>query len=346
MKVSDYDYELPAGLIAQKPAARRDQSRLMLLERESGRIAHHHFHELGRFLRAGDVLVLNDTRVMAARLYATKRETGGTVEILLLRRLAERRWLALLRGRGMRCGSWLELRGSGLSAEVVEQRDGGQRVLRFSRAPDAELESLGVTPLPPYIREPLAEGERYQTVYGRRTGSAAAPTAGLHFTQDMLKRLQRAGVILAWCTLHIGLDTFQPVRVEDAREHPMHSEAAWLGAEAARSINAAAQAGGRIVAVGTTSARVLETAAAGRGPGERVGEFAGDTELFIRPGYRWQAVDALLTNFHLPRSTLLMMVSAFAGRENVLRAYAVAREQGYRFYSLGDAMLLCPRINS
>ena len=342
MKISDFDYELPAHLIAQTPAEPRDSSRLMLLDRDRGCIAHHRFHELGRFLRPGDVLVLNDTRVMLARLLATKRKTGGKAEILLLRQLDAQRWVTLVRGSGIRAGAELQLNDSDIAVEVVEERAQGQRVLRFSRPLYAELETLGQTPLPPYIQTHLADRERYQTVYSRHTGSAAAPTAGLHFTAALLEHLQCSGALLARCTLHIGLDTFQPLRVDDVYRHRMHSEFARLDAAAAGTINAAARSGGRIVAVGTTSARTLESAAAHASAGERVSAFAGDTSLFITPGYRWRAVDALITNFHLPRSTLLMMVSALAGRERVLRAYALARDQGYRFYSFGDAMFICP----
>ena len=346
MKVSDFDYELPAHLIAQSPAEPRDSSRLMLLDRDRGCIAHHRFNELGSFLRPGDVLVLNDTRVMPARLAATKRETGGTAEILLLRQLDAQRWLTLVRGRGIRIGAGLRLNDSDITAEVVEEHAQGQRVLRFSRSLQGELEALGQTPLPPYIQTHLEDHERYQTVYSRNTGSAAAPTAGLHFTTTLLESLQRSGVLLARCTLHIGLDTFLPLRVEDVERHRMHSEYARLNTEAASTINSAARAGGRIIAVGTTSARTLETATAYASAGEHVGAFAGDTSLFITPGYCWRVVDALLTNFHLPRSTLLMMVSALAGRERVLHSYALAREHGYRFYSFGDAMFICPRIHS
>ncbi len=346
MKVSDFDYELPARLIAQTPAEPRDSSRLMLLDRDRGCIAHHRFHELGCFLRPGDVLVLNDTRVMPARLAAMKRETGGKAEILLLRQLDAQRWLTLVRGSGIRVGAGLHLHDSDIAAEVVEEGTQGQRVLRFSRSLQGELEALGQTPLPPYIQTHLEDHERYQTVYCRNTGSAAAPTAGLHFTTTLLESLQRSGVLLAHCTLHIGLDTFLPLRVEDVNRHRMHSEYARLNTEAASTINSAARAGGRIIAVGTTSARTLESAAAHAPAGERVCAFAGDTSLFVTPGYRWRAVDALLTNFHLPRSTLLMMVCALAGRERVLHAYAHAREHGYRFYSFGDAMFICPRIHS
>ena len=345
MKISDFDYELPPHLVAQTPAEPRDSSRLMLLDRDRGCIAHHHFSELGSFLRPGDVLVLNDTRVIPARLLATKRITGGKAEILLLRQLDALRWLTLVRGRSIRVGAGLVLNDSDISAEVVEERAQGQRVLRFSRSLQGELEALGQTPLPPYIQTHLEDHERYQTVYSRHTGSAAAPTAGLHFTTTLLESLQRSGVLLARCTLHIGLDTFLPLRVEDVDRHRMHSEYARLNTGAASTINSAARAGGQIIAVGTTSARTLESAAAYASAGERVGAFAGDTSLFITPGYCWRVVDALLTNFHLPRSTLLMMVSALAGRERLLHSYALAREHGYRFYSFGDAMFICPRIH-
>ncbi len=345
MKVSDFDYELPPHLIAQTPAEPRDSSRLMLLDRDRGCIAHHRFHELGSFLRPGDVLVLNDTRVMPARLPATKHITGGKAEILLLRQLDAQHWLTLMRGSGIGVGAGLQVNDSDVAAEVVEERAQGQRVLRFSRSLQSVLEALGQTPLPPYIQTHIEDRERYQTVYSRHTGSAAAPTAGLHFTNELLKRLKRSGVLLARCTLHIGLDTFQPIRVEDVDRHRMHSENARLNEAAACTINSAARAGGRIIAVGTTSARTLETAAAHASAGKHVGAFAGDTSLFITPGYRWRVVDALLTNFHLPRSTLLMMVSALAGRERVLHAYAHAREHEYRFYSFGDAMFICPRIH-
>ena len=346
MKVSDFDYELPSHLIAQTPAEPRDSSRLMLLDRDRGCIAHHRFHELGSFLRPGDVLVLNDTRVMPARLPATKRITAGKAEILLLRQLDAQHWLALVRGNGIRVGAELQLNDCDVAAEVIEERAQGQRLLRFSRPLQGVLEALGQTPLPPYIQTHIEDRERYQTVYSRHTGSAAAPTAGLHFTNELLKRLQRSGVLLARCTLHIGLDTFLPLRVEDVDRHRMHSEYARLNEAAACTINSAARAGRRIIAVGTTSARTLESAAAHASAGKHVVAFAGDTSLFITPGYRWRVVDALLTNFHLPRSTLLMMVSALAGRERVLHAYALAREQGYRFYSFGDAMFIYPRIHS
>ena len=343
MNISDFDYELPRDRIAQKPVEPRDHARLMLLNSESGRVAHHHFHELGRFLCRGDLLVLNDTRVIPARLLATKRATGGKAEILLLRQLEDRQWLGLVRGKGLRAGASLQLVGSDIDVSLREEREAGLRVLRFSKGINSELASLGHTPLPPYIRQPLTDDERYQTVYSRYEGSAAAPTAGLHFTRRLLTRLKRRGVQLVFCTLHIGLDTFQPVKVEQVEDHRIHSEKARLGQAAAAAINQAAKAGGRIIAVGTTSARTLESAAAGASAGERVAAFDGNTSLFIAPGYRWRAIDGLITNFHLPRSTLLLMVSALAGREKVLQAYEIARDNGYRFYSFGDAMFIGPR---
>ncbi len=345
MNVADFDYELPQERIAQHPVEPRDQARLMLLDSGSGNIAHHHFHELDRFLLPGDVLVLNDTRVLPARLLATKRATGGKAEILLLRQLDETHWLGLVRGKGLRAGTRLLLNDSDIAVTVRQELEKGERILQFSQSINARLETLGRTPLPPYIRQPLTDGERYQTVYSRRAGSAAAPTAGLHFTKRLLARLKRNGVQLAFCTLHIGLDTFQPIQVEWAGDHRMHSEEARLGLAAANAINRAARSGGRIVAVGTTSARTLESAAACASHEDRVAAYAGNTSLFITPGYRWRAVDGLITNFHLPRSTLLLMVSALAGRENVLHAYEVARDSGYRFYSFGDAMFIGPQTD-
>lgn len=345
MNIADFDYELPRDRIAQQPVEPRDSARLMLLDNVSGEIAHHHFHELGRFLRPGDALVLNDTRVLPARLPATKKATGGKAEILLLRQLDDRQWLGLVRGKGLRSGASMQLGGSDIEVAVREEREAGLRVLQFSRSVNAELGALGHTPLPPYIRQPLSDRERYQTVYGRHAGSAAAPTAGLHFTKSLLARLQRQGVQLVYCTLHVGLDTFQPVKVEKVADHRIHSEEARLGPAAAAAINRAAQAGGRVIAVGTTSARTLESAAANAPAGERVAPYDGNTSLFIAPGYRWRAVDGLITNFHLPRSTLLLMISALAGREKVLRAYEVARDCGYRFYSFGDAMFIGPQTD-
>ena len=340
--ISDYDYTLPTSLIAQFPCEPRDAARLLLLRRESGALAHMRFYDLPQLLRMGDCLALNDSRVYPARIRARKLPSGGKVEILLLRRLEEGLWRALLRGRGLGLGARLQLesREHHPIAEVVARGEGGQRDLQFEHPILPLLPQLGEAPLPPYIRQPLADPERYQTIYSRALGSAAAPTAGLHFTTDTFTALRARGVRLAHCTLHIGLDTFQPMRAERVAEHQIHSEYVELGEEAAATINAARAGGGRIIAIGTTSARALESAAQSSAPGAAVAPYAGETSLFITPGYRWRAVDAMLTNFHLPRSTLLLMVSALAGRDNILRAYAAAIPARYRFYSFGDAMLI------
>jgi len=364
MRLADFDYDLPPDRIAQTPAEPRDASRLLVLHRDSGAIEHRQFRDLPEYLRPGDVLVLNQTRVIPARLPARKIPHGGKAEILLLRPLDERRWLALVGGHRIGIGTRLRVGEEGaLEATVVEERDESQRVVEFSAPVRPALDRLGETPLPPYITTHLDDPSRYQTVYAREEGSAAAPTAGLHFTGEMLVALRRQGIVLAYCTLHIGLDTFAPVREENVAEHKMHTERAVLTPENARLINEAKLAGGRIVAVGTTATRTLETAAirsAAYGsdandpasaqrtlhnlsdnacPWRPVVAIDEDTDLFITPGYRFRAVDVLLTNFHLPRSTLLMLVSAFAGRELILRAYEAAIAQGYRFYSFGDAML-------
>ncbi len=354
MQLSDYNYELPQSFIAQHPAEPRDSSRLMRLNRLTGELSHHHFYELGAFLKPGDLLVLNNTRVIPARLHAVKADTGGAVEVLLLRQHTARQWQALVGGRHVRAGAKLQFPTSSITAVVLEELDEAERLVEFSQPLDDLLSELGEMPLPPYITERTAEPERYQTVYSRIEGSAAAPTAGLHFTPELLLKLRGMGILFAYCTLHIGLDTFQPVRVEDIRDHKIHSELAVLTAENARIINNAKLAGGRIIAVGTTSARTLETAgilSAGGDPSDPaasdnvcpwrpVTAFERDTDLFIYPGYRWRVVDAMITNFHLPRSTLLMMISAFAGRAPVLNAYEVAKREQYRFFSFGDAMLI------
>jgi len=344
MKLADFDYDLPPQYIAGTPVERRDSSRLMRLDRATGAVSHHVFSDLVYMLRAGDVLVLNNTRVIPARLQARKAETGGRVEILLLKKLDERRWEALIGGRNIREGMQLDFSGSDLSCSVLQALEKAQRIIAFSRPVDGLLPDLGEMPLPPYISQTLDDAERYQTVYSEIEGSAAAPTAGLHFTHELLDEIQRRGVTLANCTLHIGLDTFQPVTAERVEDHKIHSEYARLDAKNAAVINEGIRAGGRIIAVGTTSARTLETAAE-RGAGEddkqrSVAPFADQTDLFIRPGYRWRAVDAMITNFHLPRSTLLMMLSAFAGREAMLQAYETAKQMNYRFYSFGDAMFV------
>ena len=338
MRTTDFDYELPASFIAQEPVEPRDSARLMVLNRATGEITHAIFREIGNFLRPGDLLVANQTRVIPARLFARKT-TGGKVEILLLRREAPATWQALVRGRGLTAGKRLLLE-NGLEAEIVAVLDGPLRRIRFSRPLDDSLASLGQVPLPPYIHRPLENPERYQTIFAREAGSAAAPTAGLHFTERLLAALQEQGIGFATVTLHVGLDTFAPVKEDDPREHKIHTEWCEVSAETAAAINRTRAAGGRIVAVGTTSVRTLETAARHAQPAEVVSPWAGDTDLFILPGFRFRVVDAMITNFHLPKSTLLMLVSAFAGRERILRAYEVAKQEGYRFFSFGDAMLI------
>ncbi len=339
MRTADFDYHLPQSLIAQEPATPRDSARLMVLARDSGQITHAVFREVGRFLRPGDLLVANRTRVLPARLFARKAGTGGRVEILLLRREAPALWQALVRGRGLTAGKRLTLP-QGLEAEIVAVLDGPLRRIRFSRPLDDTLSRWGEVPLPPYIHRPLDDPERYQTVFAQEAGSAAAPTAGLHFTPQLLARLQRQGIGFTTVTLHVGLDTFAPVKEDDPRAHKIHTEWCEVSAEAARRINSTRARGGRIVAVGTTTVRTLETAARHAAPGQVVSPWVGDTDLFILPGFQFRVVDALITNFHLPRSTLLMLVSAFAGRERILQAYEAAKAAGYRFFSFGDAMLI------
>jgi S-adenosylmethionine:tRNA ribosyltransferase-isomerase len=353
MLLSDFDYDLPESFIAQTPVEPRDSSRLMLLDRKTGAIEHRIFRDILDEIHPGDVLVMNNTRVIPARLQAVKA-TGGAAEILLLRQLDDLRWQALVGGRNIKPGGKLTLPSTEITATVAEEFEGSERLIEFSHPINELLKQIGDTPLPPYIHSRLEDDERYQTVYSQPEGSAAAPTAGLHFTPELLIALKNKGVHLAYCTLHIGLDTFLPVRVDEIEKHHIHSEQAALSAEDAHIINQAKLAGGRIIAVGTTSARTMETAAilsAGGEPGNwksmpdacpwrPVIAFKRDTNLFIYPGYPWYAVDALITNFHLPKSTLLMMISAFAGRENILHAYETAKQEGYRFFSFGDAMFI------
>ena len=356
MDIAEFDYTLPPERIAQTPVEPRDSSRLLVLHRDTGAIEHRVFREIGEYLRPGDLLVANQSRVLPARLRGAKEGSGGSIELLLLAVRADLgpdTWEALVRpGRRVREGQRLTFGGGELVAEVLDRTEAGGRVVRLLPREGtlaAALDHLGSMPLPPYIHTPLADRERYQTVYAREPGSAAAPTAGLHFTPDLLARLEAQGVEMAFVTLHIGLDTFRPVSEATLEEHAMHSEEIDLDGTAAGRINAARERGGRIVAVGTTAVRTLESAAAiaderrvaGEvAPGTVVVPYRGRTSLFILPGYRFRAVDALITNFHLPRSTLIAMVSAFAGRERTLAAYAEAVERGYRFYSFGDAMLI------
>jgi S-adenosylmethionine:tRNA ribosyltransferase-isomerase len=340
LKTSDFDYHLPKELIAQTPVEPRDASRLLVLDRTDGSIQHRRFSELGTFLKTGDLLVFNDSRVIPARLHARRPATQGKVELLLLRRLKPGVWQALARpARRLRPGSRLEIVGddTGCDVQVVAKDEAGSLTVRLSD--EGVIERCGQAPLPPYITEPLADPERYQTVYARERGSAAAPTAGLHFTPELMARLGEQGIGAAFLTLHVGLDTFRPVDEDDPAQHAIHGEYAVLPEDAARQINETRAAGGTVVAVGTTSVRVLETAA--KAAAESVVEpYVGWTDMFILPGHRFRAVDALITNFHLPRSTLLMLVSALAGRDLIMRAYAEAVAERYRFYSFGDAMLI------
>ena len=349
MKTADFDYALPPELIAQTPVEPRDASRLMVADRRTDDVAHHHFHDLPEFLCPGDLLVHNESRVIPARLFARK-STGGRVEILLLRQRIANTWETLVRGKRIRTGTRLTLlngpngQPTGAEAEVVEEGERGRRLLTFDRPVLPLAEQVGITPLPPYIHTALEDAERYQTIYAHTPGSAAAPTAGLHFTPELLHRLQEMEVQSAFVTLHIGLDTFRPVSEQRVEDHRMHTEYCSLTPEVAAQVNQAKLEGRRVIPVGTTSVRVLETAAnKSQIPNPKsqiVQPFEGATDLFIYPGYEFRLVDALITNFHLPHSTLLMLVAAFAGKELLDRAYAEAIRLRYRFYSFGDAMLI------
>ena len=345
MKTSDLDYDLPEALIAQIPIEPRDAARLLVLDRAGGAPAHRRFSDLGEYVRRGDSLVFNDTRVLRARLQTVKTPTGGRVEVLLLKRLDETLWEGLVGGSGVRVGTRLRVTPPGervpidVTAEVAAELGRDRRLLRFNRPIDAHLDALGSVPLPPYIHTPLRDPERYQTVYARVPGSAAAPTAGLHFTRGLMQSLRERGVDMAFVELRVGLDTFRPIDEQEVEQHRIHSEYCRVSAEAAQQINRARQAGGRAIAVGTTAVRTLETAARAGDP-RRVSPFEGDTSLFITAGFEFCVVDAMITNFHLPRSTLLALVSAFAGRERILEAYRAAIAERYRFFSFGDAMLI------
>ncbi len=366
-KTSSFSYELPKELIAQQPLPQRDASRLLILNRSTGKIVHSHISELAQWLLPGDILVANDSRVIPARLIGRKEATGGKAELLLLEQIAPLRWQALTGGKRINEGKRIRIldkRGkpSALIGTVMVKLNGSLREIEFSEPVADYIEDLGHIPLPPYIHKTIQEPERYQTVYGRYEGSAAAPTAGLHFTADLILSLREKGILFETVTLHIGLDTFKPVDVEDLSQHAIHTEWARITPETAQRINEAHLAGGRIIAIGTTATRVLETAAlrsaglngplsnisAGDASGETfdrcpwrpVAAFEGRTDLFIYPGYRYRAVKAMITNFHLPRSSLLMLVSAFAGQESILDVYRQAVEEMYRFYSFGDSMLI------
>jgi S-adenosylmethionine:tRNA ribosyltransferase-isomerase len=339
MQTSDFDYDLPPQFIAQTPIEPRDASRLLVLNRSDSTLTHCVFNQIGQWLKPGDLLVVNQTRVIPARLFARKLPGGGRVELLLLRRIEDYLWEVLVGGKGLKVGRQIEVE-AGPLGEVIEALTGARRLVHFTSPLEPYLKEAGHVPLPPYIHTPLQNPERYQTVYAHKSGSAAAPTAGLHFTPQLIDSLKGQGIQFAYLTLHVGLDTFAPVTEDDPQQHVIHTEWCELTDETARTINAVHQTGGRIIAVGTTSVRTLETAARQAAPGCRVGEFTGPTSLFILPGYQFKVVDGMITNFHLPRSTLLMLVSAFAGRERILAAYETAKQEGYRFYSFGDAMLI------
>ena len=340
LKTSDYFYELPPELIAQDPLEDRSSSRLMVLDQKTGAVSHHVFREIPSFLRPGDCLVLNNTRVIPARLLGVREETGGAVEVLLLKRRTGDVWECLVKpGKKARPGTRLAFGDGLLHAQVEDVVEDGNRLIRFfyDGIWEEVLDRLGEMPLPPYITHKLQDKNRYQTVYARFDGSAAAPTAGLHFTPKLLQQIEDMGVDLAYVTLHVGLGTFRPVKVENVKEHHMHSEYYQVSAEAAEKINRTKKNGGRVICVGTTSCRTVESAADENG---QVEAGCGDTDIFIYPGYRFKVLDALITNFHLPESTLVMLVSALAGREHVLAAYEEAVKERYRFFSFGDAMLI------
>lgn len=339
MKKTDFYFDLPEELIAQTPLQRRDGSRLLLLDKETGEVEHRHFYELPDFLREGDCLVLNDSRVLPARLIG-RRITGGSVELVLLRDLGDGKWECLSRpGRKTKPGTELVFGDGELTAVVEQVSEGGNRIVQFHYEGIflEILEKLGRMPLPPYIKEELQDAERYQTVYSRETGSAAAPTAGLHFTPELLEKIAAKGVKICYVTLHVGLGTFRPVKEDEIEKHLMHAEFCMVPEETARAVTEAKKNGRRVIAVGTTSCRTLESFSAEDGS---LAPCSGWTDIFIYPGYRFKCIDALVTNFHLPESTLIMLVSALAGREHVLAAYKTAVENRYRFFSFGDAMFI------
>lgn len=340
MTTKDFYYELPQELIAQTPLKDRTASRLLVLDRKSGEIEHRRFRDITEYLRPGDCLVMNNTRVIPARLYGVKEDTGGKIEFLLLKRINLDTWEIILKpGKRGRKGARFVFGDGALRAEITEVKPDGNRIVRFEYEGVWEqlLDRLGEMPLPPYIKEKLTDKERYQTVYSKIDGSAAAPTAGLHFTEELIEQIKDMGVNTAYLTLHVGLGTFRPVSVENVEEHVMHSERYEINEETADLINRTRENGGRIIAVGTTSVRTLETAADDDG---RLKAESGNTDIFIYPGYKFKAVDALITNFHLPESTLLMLVSAFAGKDKVFKAYEEAVKEKYRFFSFGDAMFI------
>ena len=340
MKTSDFYYDLPKELIAQDPLEDRSSSRLLVLHRKSGRVEHRVFTDIVEYLKPGDCLVRNNTKVIPARLYGTRVDTGATIELLLLKRMENDVWETLVKpGKKARQGAVISFGDGILTGEIIDVKDDGNRLIQFRYEGIFEeiLDQLGQMPLPPYITHTLKDKNRYQTVYAKYEGSAAAPTAGLHFTEELFRKLEEKGVLVANVTLHVGLGTFRPVKVDDVSKHHMHTEFYQVTKEEADKINKAKQAGGRIVCVGTTSCRTIESAADENGvlkPGQ------GDTDIFIYPGYSFKMMDVLITNFHLPESTLLMLVSALAGKEQVMRVYEEAVQERYRFFSFGDAMII------
>ncbi len=341
MNTADFDFHLPEELIAQTPLEKRDASKLLIVNRKTGEFQDRHFHSIIDMLEAGDALVMNDTRVLPARLYGQKEETGGHVELLLLKNKSGDEWEVLAKpAKRLKVGTRVSFGDGRLSALVTEELSHGGRIVRFDYQGIflEVLESLGEMPLPPYIHEKLDDRERYQTVYAKESGSAAAPTAGLHFTKELLEEIQAKGIHLVYLTLHVGLGTFRPVSVDNLDEHEMHSEFYQLSEEAAATLRSVKENGGRVIAVGTTSIRTLETI--GSKFDGQIQADSGWTNIFIKPGYDWKVVDAFSTNFHLPKSTLVMLVSAFAGRELVLDAYQHAIKEQYRFFSFGDAMFI------
>jgi len=340
VKVSDFDFYLPEELIAQHPMEKRDEARLMVLDKESGNIEHKVFRDVADYLEEGDCLVLNDTRVLPARLFGVKEGSGGKMEFLLLKRKEKDLWETLVKpGKRAQIGSRFMFGNGELKAQVVGMGEEGSRIVRFEYEGIFEevLDRLGQMPLPPYIKEKLEDNEMYQTVYSKEQGSAAAPTAGLHFTEELLRKIEEKGVKLAFLTLHVGLGTFRPMKVVSIHDHVMHSEYYSLSKESADTINSCKENGKRVIAVGTTSTRTLETIG---GQDFRVREQSGWTDIFIYPGYKFRIVDALITNFHLPKSTLLMLVSAISSKEFIINAYETAVEEKYRFFSFGDAMII------
>lgn len=340
MKVSEFDFNLPEELIAQHPKEKRDESRLMVVDKKDGEIKHKVFKDIIDYINPGDCLILNNTRVLPARLIGEKENTGGKMEFLLLKRLESNLWETLVKpGKRAKVGSRFVFGGGELKAEVKEIGEEGSRIVKFEYEGIFEevLDRLGQMPLPPYITEQLEDRERYQTVYSKEVGSAAAPTAGLHFTEELMNKLKEKGVNICFVTLHVGLGTFRPVKVEDIEEHHMHSEYYTMSKETADIINETKKKGGKIIAVGTTSCRTLETIGDNSG---KVSEESGWTDIFMYPGYKFKVVDTIITNFHLPQSTLLMLVSAFSSKDIIMKAYDIAVKEKYRFFSFGDAMII------